>query len=246
MKADQPKEETLLASPFRTLSSLSWGRRLLWNWPFLMALVPWVSEFIDDGSLPKNFVGASTETVLTVVIIALVAMIQSQRKRILQFAITDGLTGLFNSNHFPERLTHETSMARRFGSSLSVIFLDIDNLKSVNDRYGHQSGSAFLAHFGHLLADQVRNKVDLCFRFGGDEFVVLCPRADMSEAESIANRIVDAVRLSSLFEKGMTVSAGLAVFQITESAGTFLKRADQALYMAKAEGKNRVKKAVSL
>jgi PleD family two-component response regulator len=105
-------------------------------------LLPLISEFIDDRGFPKILSAATTEIVLTLLTGMRVTTLQAQRRRLVQFAITDGLTGLLNSNHFPGRLEHETAMARRFGSSLSVIFLDLDHFKSVNDRFGHQTGSA--------------------------------------------------------------------------------------------------------
>ena len=163
-------------------------------------------------------------------------MLGRQADRLVALSTTDVLTGLHNRRALFERLRHELARAERYPQPLSLLLMDVDGLKALNDRSGHRAGDAALLQ----VADAIRSgsrASDLASRFGGDEFVVLAPNTD-GEA---ALRLADRVRAS--MTGGVTVSVGIA----TLVAGSprpdpeqLLRAADAALYDAKRAGKDRV------
>ena len=166
-----------------------------------------------------------------------------------RLAITDELTGLYNRRYLKIRLSEELERAWRSKRSLSVLLLDLDGLKSVNDMYGHLRGDQLLLSFARLLQKQVRS-IDLVARFAGDEFVVLLPESEFAEAQMIAERIRSAVAEGS-FEGDpplkVTTSIGLALYPDSgETIEALLEAADRGLYKAKRLGRNRVVKINSL
>ena len=216
--------------------------RLAWHWPYLLVLIPVLTEWLDHGRFPESPRTATTAMSMAVLTIFFVTILQRWRRRLEAMAITDELTGLYNSARLRRELDYHVGLARRTGDPLSLIFLDLDNFRGVNDVRGHNGGSAMLAEFGRLLFDATRRDMDICFRFGGDEFVVLCPRTDAGEAaEEAARRVREAVLASPEFQAcGVTVSLGVAQLKPDETARDLLKRADAALYAVKRTGKNAV------
>ncbi|HEY8425180.1 MAG TPA: sensor domain-containing diguanylate cyclase [Limnochordales bacterium] len=162
----------------------------------------------------------------------------------VQLAMTDSMTGLGNARMLRRELARELARARRSGAPLSLIMLDSDHLKEVNDRYGHLVGDRYLA----LLADVIRAHVragDIVTRYGGDEFVVVLPETPLEDAERVAERIVGAVARTPLLvgqERVFTsASAGVAVYPVCgEDEEQLLRAVDRALYEAKRAGKGRV------
>ncbi|MGX4804875.1 diguanylate cyclase [Bradyrhizobium guangdongense] len=158
-------------------------------------------------------------------------------------ATTDSLTGLSNRRHFLESLDAEWSRFQRYYRSVSVLMLDIDHFKSVNDRYGHAVGDeAIKAVAEACLAG--KRKSDLVGRIGGEEFAVLLPETSLSRAKIVAERIrkhVMAARLNThQVQFGVTVSIGIAEATVSMSGiDALMRAADDALYRAKAEGRNR-------
>lgn len=166
--------------------------------------------------------------------------------RIVELAIRDPLTGLFNRRHFIDRGLAEFADCQRYGEEMSFIFLDLDRFKKVNDRWGHRFGDTVLMDFAALLRLGIR-PLDLCCRYGGEEFVVLLPRTGRYGAETVANRLLEAVRSSKFPERldfSYTVSAGVS-HGVPQSCGEdafleMISRGDEALYRAKAAGRDRV------
>ncbi|MFZ0342446.1 MAG: diguanylate cyclase [Gaiellaceae bacterium] len=156
----------------------------------------------------------------------------------MRLALTDPLTGLGNHRSFHERLQRELVAAEHEGSSLALCLVDFDDLKRVNDRFGHPVGDLVLGQ----VASRLRQGGE-AFRLGGDEFAVLLPRQDARQATAVASSIVE--RVAALHIEGVgsvTVSAGVATYPIHGSGRDELIRlADSALYLAKKEGKNRVR-----
>lgn len=161
-----------------------------------------------------------------------------------QAARTDALTGVASRRAFSEAAEVEMQRALRYHTELSLLMMDLDHFKSVNDTHGHVTGDAVLVSFAQTVLQQVR-KVDLVARLGGEEFVVLLPNISAAHATALAERIRQAVADSHLQLDGQplhfSVSVGVAQFDPKELTLTgWLARADAALYRAKAQGRNRV------
>lgn len=154
--------------------------------------------------------------------------------------VTDTLTGLFNRRKLDEVLSQECERASRTGAPLAVILADIDNFKSVNDLYGHQTGDQLLVAFATLLQQGVR-KVDTVARWGGEEFMILCPDTDLAGACTVAESIRSAVARHGFATVGRkTCSFGVSEYRPGDSPQAIIKRADGALYAAKHGGRNQV------
>jgi diguanylate cyclase (GGDEF)-like protein len=163
-----------------------------------------------------------------------------------RLAVTDGLTGIYNSRHFYRVLETEIARTDRYGVPFSLIIFDIDNFKKCNDTYGHKAGDDILQGVACVISSFAR-KVDIVARYGGEEFVILLPNTEKGEAMIFAERIRKAVEeksLSSPFIKNgykVTVSGGIATYPADGMNSTSIMYAvDQSLYIAKGKGKNRV------
>jgi diguanylate cyclase (GGDEF)-like protein len=164
---------------------------------------------------------------------------------LLELSNTDHLTGLFNRRYLMDALAKEVQRSMRKGGNLSLIILDIDHFKKVNDQYGHLQGDLVLQKVAQLLQKELRN-YDIAARYGGEEFIAVLPDAALEEAVFVANRMRTSVQSTKfsgeLSQTSLTISLGVAQFS-KESCTTedeFIKRADDALYRAKANGRNRV------
>ena len=161
-----------------------------------------------------------------------------------QLSVTDGLTGLNNRRHFFDEAKGEYERIRRYGRALSVVMIDIDHFKKLNDTYGHSVGDAVLREVARRFQEAVRT-IDVVARYGGEEFVVLMPETDLAEALKVAERVRRCVVECPVYNDGVTVftTISLGVAEIDEKMACLedlLKCSDQALYAAKAAGRNRV------
>lgn len=168
-------------------------------------------------------------------------------------SITDPLTGLFNRRHFNELMSTEISMSRRHGDDNSIMLIDIDHFKAINDTFGHFVGDTVLKNLTNTLKENLRHTDAIC-RIGGEEFAVLCKRADASAAMDIAEKLRSGVEKTSL-AKGVdddlvvTISIGIVSIPNTRGSDTpeqIFKEADNALYYSKNHGRNCVTHADSL
>lgn len=160
-------------------------------------------------------------------------------------ARTDPLTGLSNRRHCDEQLRRIVAETDRFGGACSLILVDLDHFKDVNDRFGHEAGDAVLRHVAQLLGDAVRT-VDLCARYGGEEIVILLPQTAALGAVELAERLRQALESRPAQHAGHTIavtaSFGVATYPAPVPSGELLvASADKALYDAKAAGRNCVK-----
>jgi diguanylate cyclase (GGDEF)-like protein len=162
-------------------------------------------------------------------------------ERVKSMAIRDALTGLHNYRYFKETLLYEVERSRRYNTALSLLFLDIDNFKHINDTLGHLHGDAILRKVSGILKDGIR-LADLLCRYGGDEFVLLMSQTPLEQAMLLAERLRRLIAQSALHEGGrgfgVTVSIGVASLQPGMSMEDLIKAADGALYRAKEAGKN--------
>jgi diguanylate cyclase (GGDEF)-like protein len=211
------------------------------QWPYLLTLAPLAAEWSQTHGLNTGWTGVAIQMILSLTTLILVVVIQAQRRALSESAITDRLTGLYNSRHLRAELDRQTAFSRRVGAPLSLIFLDVDDFKAVNDRHGHAAGDRVLRLLAQFLDGAVRQHVDMCFRFGGDEFLILCPHTGLAEAAAIAERISETpLRLPELRGERVTLSLSVIEFRPDETPRDLLERADRALYRAKQAGKNRV------
>ena len=165
-------------------------------------------------------------------------------------AFRDPLTGLYQRDLFAELAEHQLQAAQRDGHTLALLALDVDNMKIVNDRFGHAAGDAVLQAIAALLSRELRG-ADLSARFGGDEFVLLLPGLDVARAEEVARRLLREARQSAELQTwhalaAVTLSIGLAAYPAHGSClSELLEAADAALLQAKAHGKNCLMTAVA-
>ncbi|MCR8658772.1 sensor domain-containing diguanylate cyclase [Paenibacillus endoradicis] len=158
---------------------------------------------------------------------------------LIELSVTDKLTGLKNRRYFQEKLEDQIINFARKEKPFSLCIIDIDHFKHVNDTYGHQVGDEVLEQLAYILRKFVR-KEDVPARYGGEEFVLLLPRTDIKESKVMAEQLRQQIEDASWVTGRLTVSIGISTFYEDETATGILKKADQALYMSKENGRNRV------
>ncbi len=176
---------------------------------------------------------------------ALARKLQEANKKLLEMATKDPLTGLYNRRHFQERLSEEMNRIRRYGGYLSIIILDVDFFKRINDTYGHPCGDEVLQKIAKILKENTRNS-DIVARYGGEEFVILLPETNLKGATTLAERLRRQVE-EEVFKcednkLKVTISLGVACLEpeSPKDEKRFLSIADKALYYSKHKGRNRV------
>lgn len=165
-----------------------------------------------------------------------------ENARLYYSAITDGLTGLYIHRYFQMQLEQEFQRARRYGRFFSLLMIDIDHFKKVNDNYGHQTGDAVLKEVAKILKYQTR-EIDMVARYGGEEMAVILPEASAEGALRAAEKIRATVERHT-FSGGLNLTVSIGAATATEKGPadkeSLIKQADSALYRAKEEGRNRV------
>jgi diguanylate cyclase (GGDEF)-like protein len=163
-----------------------------------------------------------------------------------QLSITDGLTGVWNRRYLEMTLRKEIERAQRFGRPLSLLMLDIDRFKRVNDKHGHQRGDEVLIEVTRRVLGEIRSNIDVVGRYGGEEFVVLLPETPSGGARVVAEKIRNSMRGAPFTSTSgeplsVTVSVGISTYPEDGTvAEELLRRADTAMYRAKSEGRDRV------
>jgi len=166
-----------------------------------------------------------------------------------QESITDPLTSVYNRRYLERRLDEEFERAQRYRLPLSILMIDIDHFKKINDTYGHQTGDLVLSYLGRLLLDAMRTS-DIVARYGGEEFIIIAPNICGHTAQGLAERLREHIHNHKLVlsntpkqhqEIAITASIGVAdLDERTDTAEKLIALADQALYQAKRDGRNRV------
>ncbi len=163
-------------------------------------------------------------------------------EQLKEIAITDPLTRAVNRREFFIRGEQELKRANRYNGNFSVLMLDLDNLKHINDTYGHATGDLVLRSLAKICRSCVR-KIDCVARFGGDEFAILLPETSANQAQNIIERLREQIANLTIESAhatiGFTVSIGISEYQKTDTLQSLLERADRGLYQAKATGRNR-------
>ncbi|GEM_PF-647386 len=211
-----------------------------------VASVPWVENrkallAWDTDEIPEQLSGSLLEFWNNA--LPLVENL-NRFERAQEMSYTDGLTGLYNFRYFQKRMMEEFLRAHRYGHSLSLLIFDLDNLKEVNDNYGHVTGDHLLIAFARVLSESVR-AVDVICRYGGDEFCMILPETSRARALLLMDRIQRNIARNplSIEKKGLTIaytaSIGGAVFPVdAKNVEELIKAADSALLRAKEEGRN--------
>ncbi|MDP8217677.1 MAG: GGDEF domain-containing protein [Candidatus Theseobacter exili] len=161
---------------------------------------------------------------------------------IFQMASKDGLTGVYTNRHFMEIMKMSVSRSKRHQRSLSVLMLDLDLFKNINDTYGHQAGDYVLKETASIVIKNLREE-DLFARYGGEEFILLLPDTILNNAILVAEKIRRIIDLNQYIYNGkemeVTVSIGVASLEQKDNSSKLIERADKALYLAKNNGRNR-------
>lgn len=171
--------------------------------------------------------------------------IVQQNIELSQLSVTDNLTGTLNRLGALGRLQELASLAARHGYPFTIMMMDLDHFKNVNDQHGHAAGDEVLKGFTEIVRAHIRSS-DLLCRWGGEEFLLVCPHLDQDNADRLAEKLRQAVEKASfLADIRLTTSIGIAEFKPGESVTRLIERADQALYSAKEAGRNRVANAAN-
>ena len=205
------------------------------------------TSFIQDPFQAATFLFAMIFGFAIAIALALM-MFREKQLELLRLAETDPLTGTLNRQFMDKAVASGIKTARREKMPLSVVILDIDHFKAINDKYGHQVGDHVLREVARKIRDEIRGH-DKAFRYGGEEFMLLLPGTGAEELGAVAERLRNTVARSALQVDGVDIpisaSIGGTEFDLEqESWEACLKRADDAMYRAKAEGRNRISLAV--
>jgi len=165
-------------------------------------------------------------------------------RELQRLIIEDSLTGLFNSRHFFDQIDKEIKRSDRYLHPISLMFIDIDNFKAINDTYGHMIGDKILSIIAKRIKACIRAN-DTAYRFAGDEFTVILPETTSEEAKFVADRIIadfasETIAINEKELKKVTLSIGIAEYRIYEETDQFVHRADALMYEAKGTGGNNV------
>ncbi|MGC1456030.1 MAG: diguanylate cyclase [Nitrospirota bacterium] len=210
-----------------------------------------ISFDIDDlqGKIRSNTIAIAVFGIITTLLLLgliiyfmtrLIKSLDEARETIEKIAITDELTELFNRRHIILRFEEEFEKFKRLNTHVSCIMADIDNFKEINDSYGHLTGDRVLKVISARMADEVR-AYDILGRYGGEEFLIILPETGLGEARGLAERIRTSVKEELIGKTSVTLSLGVVCVQSSDrTVDDVIRRADENLYKAKKDGKDRV------
>lgn len=200
-------------------------------------------QTVTDYSLLFKVVGISLLIMSAAAV--WVRQLRAHNKELTLISQTDALTNVSNRLKLNSVLSYEFARARRTLQPLSVILIDLDHFKKVNDELGHIAGDTVLKEVSQILASQVRS-IDVVGRWGGEEFLIICPETGTPSAMVVAERILKAVsQFTFSCNRSQTISIGVASLSENDTPDTLLNRADEALYIAKSDGRNCVRSALT-
>jgi diguanylate cyclase (GGDEF)-like protein len=210
-----------------------------YRWLYLLVVLPTISDLLETGAWPVTRRSWITEIGIGIVILALVRHLRSVHAQLLALTFTDPLTGLRNRRGFIDAIEAGCARSRRSLEPLSLVCIDLDNFKQINDSAGHGVGDRVLRQLGEAIGAAVRANVDHAFRLGGDEFALLLPGITAADCAKLLERINTRCRdADPIWENGLlNISAGSVEYQPPETAMNLVRRADAAMYQAKRQCK---------
>ncbi len=241
------------------LASLVYGQtyNLYWIYPLLVALPVllktrvsvWLGVLVGIVVMPFVFIRFETNTAIIVCLSMahtwlisawLMYAVSQQSRRLNELAVTDPLTGCFNRRHLQSEVLEAHQTWKRYGRPTTLLLVDVDYFKRVNDDFGHEMGDRALCGIVNLIQERLRI-MDHVFRYGGEEFVAMLLETDESKAVHVAEKIRAAIESTQIIpERKITVSIGVCDVSHTDSVDQWLQHCDQAMYQAKQSGRNRV------
>jgi diguanylate cyclase (GGDEF)-like protein len=195
--------------------------------------------------LPKKTVFGHQKEVIGVIvkIIGIALSNLLHKEKIETSAMLDPLTSCYNRRTLDELLSKEVSKAQRYTNNLSILMLDVDHFKAVNDCYGHLAGDHILKEISDLLKNEIRNS-DYIVRYGGEEFIIVLPEIPIANAVALSERIKDKIEMTTFrFEDSrikLTISIGISSFSTNKTSYELIREADEMLYISKNNGRNRI------
>jgi diguanylate cyclase (GGDEF)-like protein len=212
------------------------------RWLYLLTALPIITNLLETGAPPFSLRSWLTEVTAALVIAALVYKVRKSQLALLALAVTDPLTGLRNRRTFMEAVEEDCARSRRLRAPLSLVCIDLDNFKLINDRAGHAHGDRVLQQLAAAIHATVRVHIDRGFRLGGDEFALLLPGTSAAQAEYVLARIHDRCAEADRIWTGgpLRISSGIVEYRTQESAESFVRRSDEAMYRMKRSGKSKL------
>jgi len=210
-------------------------RAITRRWAYVLALSPILTDWLEAGHLPHHPIEYTTEVVVGLLLVGCIGTIYRDMDRLTAMAETDGLTGLYNRRRFMQDIERQVQLAHRLEGVLTLVYLDVDQFKDINDRHGHSEGDAVLRHVAALLNGCARRRVDSGYRLGGDEFALLLPGVNAADAAAVVRRACDGdgAAQRALQRLRVSLSFGTAQLHRHEDSRMFLRRADAQMYRSK-------------
>jgi diguanylate cyclase (GGDEF)-like protein len=200
----------------------------------------WIYQYTDHATQNIDIIVGMVFSVICnfLMISAFEQMYFRQLDKTEEQAIRDSMTGLYNHQYIVSRLDEEIGRSERYHTPLSIIIVDLDHFKKINDTFGHLMGDTVLKQVSKVIKSQCRN-VDKIGRYGGDEFLVILPETSMENASKLATRLRDSIQKLKFDQPvEVTISQGIAGYEQDETTNALIERADKNLYEAKHSGRN--------
>ncbi|MCE5313368.1 MAG: diguanylate cyclase [Nitrospiraceae bacterium] len=206
---------------------------------------------IDEQLTRSKYILIATGIATLILIIAviyfmsktLILRLEEARQTMRKQALVDELTQVYNRRFLMKKLKSEFDRSTRYGTGLSLVMIDIDFFKNINDTYGHLFGDLVLARAAHMIQDNLRS-YDVLARYGGEEFMIVCPDSDVNEAKAVADRVHEKLKQEVISDDthttSITISAGITERRPDDTMDTLLSRVDTALYQAKLTGRDKI------
>lgn len=223
--------------PTLMIFSIVFPRHTIRLYIILYALIVIGTAFftIDGDNSWRLLVSTAVTIALIYILLDVIYALQTKMARL---ALKDELTGAYNRREMNARLAIAADRKKRYDAASSLMIIDLDHFKSINDTYGHAAGDRVLVELVDLLRSNCR-RADEVFRAGGEEFVILLPDTSIDGATTLVDKIMKALRGRRLADLSVTASIGIAEIATDETVESWMSRADAALYRAKESGRNR-------